>query len=98
MGDLLRSGGVDLAFDTVVPALAYERKAGAKLLLREWRDGVPTYRSVLFKRKDTPLGGLSDLVGRTLAFERPDSTTAYFVPRAELLAARLRLEELAGPA
>jgi phosphonate transport system substrate-binding protein len=97
MAKLLREGAVDVTFDTVFPALTYEREAGATLLLREWRDGAPTYRSILFKRKDNPIDGLPELVGRTLAFERPGSTSAYFVPRAELLAAGLRLTELKAP-
>ena len=97
MTDLLRDGEVDVAFDTVFPALSYSSGADAKLLLREWRDGAPNYRSILFKRKDTPIHDLADLVGRTLAFERPGSTTAYFVPKAELMAAGLQLRELKAP-
>ena len=93
---LLREGRVDLAFDTVFPAVTYEDEAGAKVLLREWRDGLTTYRSVLFKRKDTPIAGLADLPGRIVAFERPGSTSAYFVPKADMLAAGLDLKELRG--
>jgi phosphonate transport system substrate-binding protein len=97
MTELLRNGEVDVALDTVFPALSYSSGADAKLLLREWRDGAPNYRSILFKRTDTPVHDLADLVGRTLAFERPGSTTAYFVPKAELMAAGLQLRELAAP-
>lgn len=95
MTALLDKGEVDLAFDTVFAALSYQRDAGANLLLREWRDGRPTYRSVLFKRRDLPLSSLGDLTGRVIAFERPSSTTGYFVPRAELMAGGLQLMELA---
>ena len=97
MKDLLRQNSIDLVFDTVFAAVSYENETGAKVLLREWRDGAPTYRSILFKRKDTPITGLSDLVGRTVAFECAGSTTAYFVPRAEMIAAGLHLEELSEP-
>ena len=97
MCSLLRQGLVDVVFDTVFPAVAYEDEAGAKVLLREWRDGSATYRSVLFKRKDTPIAGLSGLPGRIVAFERPGSTSAYFVPKAELVASGLDLQELTGP-
>ena len=97
MTELLRDGEVDVAFDTVFPALTYSSGADAKLLLREWRDGAPIYRSILFKRKDTPIHDLADLVGRTLAFERPGSTSGYFVPKAELMAAGLQLRELKAP-
>jgi phosphonate transport system substrate-binding protein len=97
MAGLLREGAVDLVFDTAFPAVMYEEQAGAKLLLREWRDGAASYQGILFKRKDTPIAGLPDLVGRSVAFERPGSTTAFFVPRAELVAAGLQPRELAGP-
>jgi phosphonate transport system substrate-binding protein len=98
MLQFLREGSVDVVFDTMFPALTYEQDAGAHLLLREWRDGLPSYRSILFKRKDVPVSGVPDLVGRTVAFERPGSTSAYFVPRAEMTAAGLTLEELKGSA
>jgi phosphonate transport system substrate-binding protein len=97
MTGLLREGTVDLVFDTAFPAVLYEEQAGAKLLLREWRDGAASYQGVLFKRKDSPVAGLPDLAGRSVAFERPGSTTAFFVPKAELIAAGLQPRELAGP-
>ena len=95
MTGLLARGEVDLAFDTVFAALGYQRDTGAALMLREWRDGRPTYRSVLFKRRDLPLASLADLTGRVIAFERPSSTSGYFVPRAELMSAGLQLMKLA---
>lgn len=55
------------------------------------------YRSVLFKRRDSPIRSLAELRGHKVAFERRGSTTAHFVPRAELEAAGLRTRELAGP-
>jgi phosphonate transport system substrate-binding protein len=94
---LLREGVVDLIPESVFPALTYVDKAGAKLILREWRDGVASYHSVIFARKDSGITALSDLLGKTIAFEDPGSTTAYFVPRAELRAAGLKLVELSGP-
>ena len=97
MSALLRDGAVDLAFDTASPAIRYETEAGAELLLREWRDGAADYRSVLFKRRDDPLGSLRDLLGRKIAFERRGSTSAHLVPLAELEAAGLRARELASP-
>lgn len=96
MAGFLRDGTVDLVFDTVFPAIRYEAEAGAKLLLREWRDGAPDYRSILFKRRDVPLSSLGGLVGRKVAFERRGSTSAHFVPQAELEAAGLRTRELAS--
>ena len=97
MAALLREGVVDLIPESVFPALTYADKAGAKLILREWRDGVASYHTVLFARKDSGITELTDLLGKTIAFEDPGSTSAYFVPRAELRAAGLELVELSGP-
>ena len=94
---LLREDVVDLIAESVFPALTYAEKAGAKLILREWRDGVASYYTVLFARKDSGITELADLLGKTIAFEDPGSTSAYFVPRAELRAAGLELVELSGP-
>ncbi|HET6521302.1 MAG TPA: phosphate/phosphite/phosphonate ABC transporter substrate-binding protein [Geminicoccaceae bacterium] len=96
MVTLLRNGEVDLVPDTIFPALTYADQAGARLLLREWRDGVPTYHAVLFARRDGGIAGPLDLRGKTIAFEDPGSTSGYFIPRAELEALGLRLVELSG--
>jgi phosphonate transport system substrate-binding protein len=95
MKKLLREGRVDVVSETVFSALIYAEQTGAELLLREWRDGVPTYHTVLFARRDSSIAGPLDLLGKTIAFEDPGSTSAYFVPRAELQSAGLRLVELA---
>jgi phosphonate transport system substrate-binding protein len=94
---LLREGVVDLIPESIFSAVTYADKAGAELILREWRDGVASYHSVLFAKKDSGITDLSDLLGKTIAFEDPGSTTAYFVPRAELKGAELKLVELSGP-
>lgn len=96
MAALLRSGTVDLVFDTVLPAVQYEAQTGAKLLLREWRDGAPDYRSVLFKRRDRPIPAIHALAGRKVAFERHGSTTAHLAPQAELESHGLKTRELAS--
>ena len=97
MVDLLRDGAVDLVPESVFPALLYAEKAGADLILREWRNGRPTYRSLLFARGDSVIEELGDLAGKTIAFEDPGSTSAYFVPRAELESAGLRVVKLSEP-
>jgi phosphonate transport system substrate-binding protein len=97
MVELLRQGVVDVISETTFSALIYADRAHAKLLLREWRDDAPSYRSVLFGRKDSAIHELSDLRGKIIAFEDPGSTSAYFVPRAEIEAAGLPLVELAKP-
>ena len=66
------------------------------LLLTE-RDGRSHYRSVFFARRDRGIASLDDLLGHSIAFQRPLSTSAYFVPAASLLEHGLRLEMLLSP-
>jgi phosphonate transport system substrate-binding protein len=77
---LLQQGRVDAVFDTAYSALQYREHAGARIVLREWRDGRSSYRSILFVRDDSPIRTLDDLRGRVVAFEDPGSTSAYAVP------------------
>ena len=72
MRDLLRGGGVDLAFDTVFPALAYERRPTPSCCCANGATERRSTGASCLSAKNTPIRGLSDLVGRTLAFERPD--------------------------
>ena len=93
----LREGKVDWVGETVFSGILFEQKANAEILLRRWKKGVPTYRTVFITRKDSGIRQLSDLIGKTIAFEDPGSTSAYFIPVAELLSAGLQLARLKSP-
>ena len=80
MIELLRRREVDLVSETPFTALTFEKKVSAEILLREWKKGVSSYHTVFFTRKDSAIQSLQDLVGKTVAFEDPGSTSAYFVP------------------
>ena len=88
----LLSGAVDLVMETPFSALTYEREAGAELLLRAWKDGEPSYRTLFFTRKDSGISTLDDLAGRVIAFEDPGSTSGFFVPLMTLRRHGLTLE------
>lgn len=96
MIDRLRAGEVEAVIEGVVPTLRMEQQTG--LLSPElvaWRKGQRQYTSVFFVRRDSPIQSLSDLAGRTIAFEAPRSTSAYFVPWAALLEHGLAVRPLA---
>lgn len=80
----LRSGEVDLVMETPFSAITFEREAGAALLLRAWRDGLPGYRTVFFARKDSSISDLADLKGKVMAFEDAGSTSGFLVPLTTL--------------
>lgn len=90
MGERLTRGEVDAVIESVVPTLVLERSTDRlDPALLAWRKGQREYRSVFFVRSDDPARSLADLRGRSIAFESARSTSAYYVPRAELEAAGL---------
>jgi ABC-type phosphate/phosphonate transport system substrate-binding protein len=93
----LREGRVDWVQKGVFEALIYIRGGRAEIALRSWRQGVPTYHTVLFARKDGQIASLKDLVGRKIAFQDPGSTSAFFVPAAILRKNGFQLRELTSP-
>ncbi|MEM7083364.1 MAG: phosphate/phosphite/phosphonate ABC transporter substrate-binding protein [Pseudomonadota bacterium] len=94
MTEMLRDGHVDWVSATPYAAIKYEREAGAQFLLTKKNRGRGAYHSVFFARSDSNIQGIGDLVGKTIAFEKPGSTSAYFLPAIELLGAGFRLVRL----
>jgi phosphonate transport system substrate-binding protein len=93
----LKEGKVDWVQKSVFEALMYLRGAGAEIALRSWRQGAPSYHTIIFARNDGAVSSLKDLVGKRIAFEDPGSTSAYFVPVAILRRAKFKLVELSSP-
>jgi phosphonate transport system substrate-binding protein len=97
MASYLRRGRVDWVTETAATGVMLQERAGAQPLLMTERDGVSRYHTVFFARRDSGVGSLQDLAGRSVAFQRPNSTSAYFVPAAEMLASGYVLEPLLSP-
>lgn len=97
MASYMRRGRVDWVTETAGTAMMLHQRAGATPLLLTERGGVSHYHSLFFARRDRGLRRLEDLRGRRVAFQRPTSTSAYFVPAAELLARSMPLEILLSP-
>ena len=81
----LKSGEVDIYIDSPYPAMLALEGAGAKPILRRWKKGSGEYYSVIFTLSGHNINSLSDLKGKTIAFEDPFSTTGYMLPLAKLL-------------
>ncbi len=97
MGSYMRRGRVDWVTETSGNAVLLERRAKARSLLITERDGSSIYHSVFFVRRDSPVRTLQDLTGRSVAFQNPYSTSAYYLPASTLLDAGLQLELLLSP-
>ena len=97
MSSYMRRGQIDWVTETSGNAALLERRAGAHSLLVTERDGATRYHTVFFVRRDSPIRGLQDLRGHSVAFQNPYSTSAYYLPASMLLEAGLRIEPLLTP-
>lgn len=97
MSSYMRRGRVDWVTETAGNAVLLERRANARSLLISVRDGASHYHSVFFVRRDSPVRTLKDLAGRSVAFQSPYSTSAYYLPASTLLEANLQMELLLSP-
>ena len=80
----LETGQVDLYFDSPYPALAVYEEIGARPLLRRWKGGASEYHTLIVAGRDGEAYDLDDLLGKTLAFDHPASTSGYLLPKAYL--------------
>lgn len=94
MTRLLRDGRVDWVSATPYSAVTYMDQANAEILLAKEQYGEAWYHAVFFARNDSGIKTFDDLLGKTIAFEKPSSTSAYFVPAAILRQAGVRLVQL----
>lgn len=94
---MLRAGEVDVVSETVMSAFQFSDATGAELLMREWKKGVASYRSVLFSTSDSDIEDIDDLAGRVMAFEDPGSTSGFLIPLAMLRERGIEAVELSSP-
>lgn len=90
----LRSGKIDLYFETPVVAAKVARDSGAVPLLRQFRLGGDTYRTLIIAPVDGPVQTMNDLVNRRIAFTERSSSSGFLVPAFLLDQAGLDLAKL----
>jgi len=77
MAEALRSGKIDLYFDSPLPNLRVHN--------------LDSYNSILFTRKDSGILSPDDLPGHSLVLSSPESTSGYGLPKAYLEAMHLHI-------
>jgi phosphonate transport system substrate-binding protein len=82
---------VDLFIDSPFPTVAVSRLSGSRFLLRRWKKEVGEYHTVIFARQDSGISRLEDLKGKMIAFEKPFSSSGYFIPKLTLTQAGLHV-------
>lgn len=97
MASYMRRGRVDWVSETSGSGMLLRERAGAVPLVLTERDGSSHYHSVFFVRRDSGIHDIDELRGHCIAFQRPSSTSAYFVPAGELLQRGFELEILLSP-
>lgn len=97
MESYLRRERVDWVTETAATAMQLQLGAGAEPLLLTERSGVSRYRTVFIARTDSGIVSLDDLKGRSIAFQNPNSTSAYYVPALTLIERGLPMEILLSP-
>lgn len=97
MVQLFKSGKVDFMFESVYGALRLMDEADAVPLLIREKKGVKEYNSVIFVKKNSPITSMADLKGKVIAFEDPDSTSSYMLPRKLLENQGLTLKKSRKP-
>ena len=98
LAKMLEQREVDFYLESPYPTYIINNVHGAgKLLLRRWKSGMSEYRSLIFTKKDGPLSRLQDLRGKIIAFEDPESTSGYFLPKFFLQRNGFKLVEKRAP-
>jgi len=82
LAKLLEQRQVDFYLESPYPTYVVNQVHGAgRLLLRRWKSGMAEYRSLIATRKDSGITRVDQLRGRLIAFEDPESTSGYFLPK-----------------
>ncbi len=97
MASYLRRGRVDWVTETAGTAILLQQRSKAQALLMTERDGVSHYNTVFFARRDGAVATLDGMLGHSIAFQNPASTSAYFQPAAELVSRGMPLDILLSP-
>jgi len=91
MAQLLKTGDVDLYFDSTYPATLISDETGAQIILRRWRFGVEEYHSVIFASIDSGVTSLEELPGHMVAMDAPYSTSGFMLPAVQMINSGLQL-------
>jgi phosphonate transport system substrate-binding protein len=85
MAKLLKEQRIDLYFESPFTIALVGKESGAVPFLLMWKEGVAQYHSIFIVKNNSSIKTLNDFVGKTIAFEAPESTSGYLLPKAYLV-------------
>jgi phosphonate transport system substrate-binding protein len=85
MAKLLKEQTVDLYFESPFTIALVDKESGAVPFLLRWKEGVAQYHSIFIVKNNSSIKTLNDFAGKTIAFEAPESTSGYLLPKAYLV-------------
>lgn len=80
VNDLIRAGGIDLAFVCTLAYVQGQQDFGMELLAAPQVRGEALYRAYILVPNDSPVTQFDQLRGKVFAFTDPDSNTGRLVP------------------
>jgi phosphonate transport system substrate-binding protein len=93
----LGSGEMDVALLGPLTYLEAHSKYGAISILKpKGVDGTASYKSVIIRKKDSPVRNLAELKGKSVAFASSKSTSGNLMPRYLFAGAGIHLSELSN--
>lgn len=84
INDLIRSGGIDLAFVCTQAYVQGQQDFGMELIAAPVVGGEPLYRAYIVVPADSATVSMDDLKGRIFAFTDPDSNSGRLYPTHQL--------------
>ena len=78
--DLIRAGGIDLAFVCTLAYVQGQQDFGMELIAAPAVRGEPLYRAYIIVPADSQVDEIADLKGKIFAFSDPDSNTGRLFP------------------
>jgi len=87
--EALAAGKADVSFMGALPYVLARARAGAEVVLSEVYRGKPYYSGAIFVRRDSGIGELAQLRGKTIAFADPISESGYLYPLELFVSAKL---------
>src|SRR5215208_4574504 len=83
--NLLKEQKIELYFESPFTIVLVDKESDAVPFLLRWKEGVAQYHSIFIVKKNSPINTINDFVGKTIAFEAPESTSGYLLPKAYLV-------------